>query len=63
MVDMLSRESVVGLEVVTLTWEVSSSEMLMVLGGEVSRMMGKLMVGWQMVLVSALSEAVRVLGR
>ena len=61
MVEVFSGEGVVGLEVVLLTWELSLGVMLMVLEGDVFRV-GKVVVGWEILLGVALAGAVGVFG-
>ena len=64
---MLSVEGLVGLEGVTLTSEVSSDKILMVLGVgyivEVSRIMEEVMVGLEIVFVVYLVNTVGSFGR
>ena len=59
---MLSGESVVKLEGVTLYWEVSPGVMMLVLGANVSSMMGEVMVGWEILLGVALAEDIFYFG-
>ena len=61
MVEVLSGEGVVGLEGLGLTWEMSSGVMLMVLGGDLSRV-GDVVVGWEILLSITLAVSVGVFG-
>ena len=59
--EVWSEEGVVELEGITLTWEVSSGVMLMVLGGDVFRV-GEVVLGWEILLSIDLAEAAGVSG-